>query len=155
MEQAQLQVFIQSVIDYFNKMTNSPVDVGVPFLKDNDKSILLGYTGAIGISGEMRGAIYFTADGDFLSELIKIITPNIEINEEQLTGMVGELANTISGNAQKTLGNDYHISVPILFMNNRQEDHSSLEIQASTFVVPLRWNGHNAFLAVGLEGMKI
>lgn len=151
MQQAQLQVFIQSVVDYFNKMTDSPVEVGVPFLKDDNKSLLLGYTGVIGISGNMRGAIYFTADDNFLSDLIDRITPGVKITEQQLSGMVGELANTISGNAQKALGREYHISVPIVFTQSNLTGNSSMEIKASTFVIPLRWNSHNAFLAVGLE----
>lgn len=151
MEHAQLQVFIKSVVEYFNKVTGTVIDIGVPFLRDDDKKILLEYTGAIGISGRVRGAIYLTADDKFLSELIDKITPGLEKTEQHLSGMVGELANTISGNAQKTLGQDYHISVPIVFTNPNTADKSTLEIQASTFVIPLRWNNHNAFLVVGLE----
>ena len=151
MEQQQLQVFMESVVEYFNKMTDTPVEVGVPFLKDQAKNVLLGHTGVIGISGKMRGAIYFTADDAFLADLIHRISPGVNGNAEHLSAMVGELANTIAGNAQKTLGSDYHISIPIVFTTPDARQKSTLELQAATFVVPLRWHGHNAFLAVGLE----
>ena len=151
MEQQQLQVFIESVVDYFNKMTDTPVEVHVPFLKDESKSVLLSYTGVIGISGTMRGAIYFTADEQFLTDLVDRITPGLEQSGQHLSAMVGELANTIAGNAQRTLGADYHISIPIVFTTPDAKQKNTLELKAATFVVPLQWHGHSAYLAAGLE----
>jgi chemotaxis protein CheX len=151
MEQQQLQVFIESVIEYFNKMTDTPVEVHVPFLKDEKQSVLLSHTGVIGISGAMRGAIYFTADDKFLADLVDRITPGVESSDQHLSAMVGELANTIAGNAQRTLGSDYHISIPIVFTTPDARQKNTLELKAATFVVPLRWHGHDAYLAAGLE----
>lgn len=151
MEQQQLQVFIESVVEYFNKMTDTPVDVGVPFLKDEAKSVILSLTGVIGISGTMRGAIYFTADEQFLSDLIERITPGSDPSIQNQSAMVGELANTIAGNAQKTLGAGYHISIPIVMTTPDASQHNTLELRTSTFVVPLRWHGNSAYLVAGLE----
>ena len=151
MEQQQLQVFIESVVEYFNKMTDSPINVGVPFLKDEAKNVILNLTGVIGISGTMRGAIYFTAEEQFLSDLIERITPGVDPSLRNQSAMVGELANTIAGNAQKTLGSGYHISIPIVMMTPDVSQQNSLELKTATFVVPLRWHGHNAYLVAGLE----
>ncbi|MBN2443629.1 MAG: chemotaxis protein CheX, partial [Spirochaetales bacterium] len=114
MEQDQLKIFIQSMLTYFNKITGTPIDVGVPFLKKPDQNILLQYTGAIGISGKMRGAIYLTADEEFLYALLIKIMPTAPKEKKQLAGMVGELANTIAGNAQSALGKDFLISIPMI-----------------------------------------
>lgn len=151
MEEQQLQVFIESVVEYFNKMTDSPVEVSVPFLKEEGKSVLLSHTGVIGISGTMRGAIYFSADEKFLADLIDRVSPGAPITAQHVSAMVGELANTIAGNAQKTLGSEYHISIPIVFTTPDARQQSTLELKAATFVVPLRWHTHNAYLVAGLE----
>ena len=151
MEQEQLTIFIQSMIDYFNKIADSPIDVGVPFLKKAGQNILLHYTGAIGISGKMRGAIYITADEDFLYELLKKIMPGIKKEKGHLSSMVGELANTIAGNAQKTLGKEFLISIPMILTNPGEAKESTFELQAPTFIIPFKWLDYQAFLAVGLS----
>ncbi len=151
MEKIQLGIFIQSIIDYFSKMTDSPAEAGVPFLKSEERTILKTYTGVIGISGKLKGAIYFTADKDFLSTLLDNIMPGIEKTDQTLSDISGEIANTIAGNAQETLGKDFHISVPIIFTKAQPEGSSSLKIQAATFVIPLLWKGYEAALVVGIE----
>jgi chemotaxis protein CheX len=150
MEQEQLQIFVESITDYFRKTTGSPIEAGVPYLKPEDKNILLNYTGVIGISGKMQGAIYITADKEFLSELMDKIMPGGEKSLKRLSGMAGELANTIAGNAQKTLGKEFNISIPMIISRESGDDMSSLELKAPTFVIPIKWIGHEAFLVVGL-----
>ena len=151
MKDFQIQIFVQSITNYFDKITDTAAETGVPFLKEEEKNILMEYTGVIGISGKIKGAVYFTADDNFLSELLECITPGAEKSNENLADIAGELANTISGNAQEILGRGFHISVPIIFSKSDSTEQSSLKIKASTFVIPLRWKSHKAFLAVGLE----
>lgn len=150
MEQEQLQIFIESVIDYFSKITKTSVETGVPYLKDETKSVLLAYTGVIGISGKMQGAIYITADEDFLFELMKQLMPNAEKSSKRMSDMAGELANTIAGNAQKSLGREFNISIPIVLTSQGESDSGSLELKAPTFVIPLKWQNHEANLVVGI-----
>ncbi len=150
MDKEQLKVFIDNIKDYFQKVTAYPVDVGVPFLKDESSNLLLDYTGVIGISGKMKGAVYITAGEDLVARLIGHITPREKVSPDDLASMIGELANTIAGNAQKTLGPEFHISVPIILTRNRTGTSSSIIIKAPTFVLPLKWQGLIAYLAVGL-----
>jgi chemotaxis protein CheX len=150
MDKEQLQVFIANIKDYFNKVTGSVVEVGVPFLKDESSSILLGFTGVIGISGKLRGAVYITAGETLLRKLIDFIAPRKNASIEDLASMIGELANTIAGNAQKSLGPEFHISVPIILTRDVSGASSSIIIKAPTFVLPLQWKEEMAFLAVGL-----
>lgn len=151
MEQEKLKIFIDSVIDYFDKMTGTKLETGVPYLKGDDSNVLMNYTGVIGISGKMIGAIYFTAQEDFLFELLKKIMPSAEKSEKKLASMAGELANTIAGNAQKTLGSDFYISIPMILTNDSDVNSSSLELKAPTFVIPLKWLNHEAYLVIGLQ----
>lgn len=151
MEQEQLQIFIKSIIDYFNKITGIPIEPGVPYLKDSLTNVILEYTGVIGISGKMQGAIYITADEQFIYELILNIMPGSEKSEEKISSMAGELANTIAGNAQKTLGKEFHISIPMVLTNKSNSHSNSFELRAPTFVVPLKWKEYPAYLVVGLK----
>ncbi|MBN1409407.1 MAG: chemotaxis protein CheX [Spirochaetales bacterium] len=147
----QLKVFIESIIEYFNKITGIPIDVGVPYLKEENKIFLLAYTAAIGISGKMRGAVYLTAEKEFLSELIRKIMPRPSLTDEQLTSMAGELANTIAGNAQKVFGSEFLISIPMIFTSENRDRAGFLNLQVPTFVIPMKWNENQAFLAIGLK----
>lgn len=151
MEEEQLKVFMDSVSEYFIKTTGSPIEIGVPYLLEDNKSILQSFTGVIGISGKMQGAIYITADGDFLFNLILKIMPGAQRTEKRLSGMAGELANTIAGNAQKTLGKEFYISIPMILTSDRTGDANTFILEAPTFVIPLRWNGNQASLVVGLR----
>jgi len=151
MKDFQIQIFVKSITNYFDKITGISAETGIPFLKEKGKSILMEYTGLIGISGKIKGAVYFTADEIFLSELLEYITPGAEKTNENLADITGELANTISGNTQETLGRDFHISVPVIFSKSNSTGKGSLIIKASTFVIPLRWKTNKAYLAVDLE----
>lgn len=151
MQQEQLIIFIESIQDYFKKITGTPVIIGVPYLKEIDRVDLLKYTGAIGISGRIRGAIYFTAEEEFIYKLLCRIMPGSERTTRNLASMTGELANTIAGNAQKTLGSEFHISVPMVITNGNDTNKSSLAIEAPTFIIPLKWENQHASLGVGLE----
>jgi chemotaxis protein CheX len=150
MEKEQLKLFVTSIKDYFLKVTGSPIEVGVPFLKDESSNLLLAYTGVIGISGKMKGAVYITADDELVTKLIGYITPKPSVTPEDLSSMVGELANTIAGNAQKTLGPEFHISVPIILTRSKAGTSSSIIIKAPTFILPLQWQELVAYFAVGL-----
>lgn len=151
MEQEQLKVFMDSVSDYFIKTTGSAIEIGVPYLLEDNKSILQSFTGVIGISGKMQGAIYITADGDLFYDLMLKIMPGGQRTDKRLAGMAGELANTIAGNAQKTLGKEFYISIPMLLTSERSGDMNTFTLEAPTFVIPLRWSGHQASLVVGLR----
>jgi chemotaxis protein CheX len=149
-DQDQLKIFVSNINDYFLKVTKSPVTIGVPFLKDESGNLLLDYTGVIGISGKMKGAVYITADGELLTRLVNHITPKEKPTGEDLSSMIGEIANTIAGNAQKTLGPGFHISVPIVLTRDKSGASGSIIIKAPTFVIPLQWMENEAFVAVGL-----
>lgn len=63
--------------------------------------------------------------------------------------MIGEMANTISGNASEAFGRDFQISVPLVITGN--PEGVDLLNRAPGFVVPVQWKTHKAYLVVGVE----
>ncbi len=151
MDQEKLQIFIMSISEYFKKITGLSIETGVPFFKEEGKNVLLNYTGVIGISGKMKGAVYITAGEKFFSDLLEKIMPGMAKTDKRLSGMAGELANTIAGNAQKTLGKEFLISIPMILTNSGDSSNNTFELQAPTFIIPLKWLDNEAFLVVGLK----
>jgi chemotaxis protein CheX len=63
--------------------------------------------------------------------------------------LVGEVANTISGNARKDFGRDFVISVPSVLAGERPDIPASNGTRS--FVIPINWRSHSAKLIVALK----
>lgn len=148
MQENELKIFINSTMGYFENFSPEKPEIGVPYPKKSD-ALLLEYTGAIGISGARKGCIYITATTDFLSELIQLMPGAPKADEAARLDMIGELANTVSGNAQNAFGAEFVISVPMVVTGTAANIHLPLELP--TFVIPFTWKGHRSFLVVGLK----
>lgn len=148
MTERELRAFIDVVTRYFDDVTSIPAEMGVPFVKEQ-AAVLLDLTGLIGISGARRGGIYVTAPRGMLAALAAVILGTDAVEDEDILDMVGELANTIAGNMRATFGSTFMISVPIVVEGKPDDIH--LRLKPPVFVIPIRWNGHNCYLSVGLE----
>jgi chemotaxis protein CheX len=62
--------------------------------------------------------------------------------------LVGEVANTISGNARRDFGRDFVISVPSVLSGERPEIPQ--KPGSRSFVIPINWRSHSAKLIVSL-----
>ena len=69
------------------------------------------YTGVIGISGARNGIVYFTAPRGMLTVLLMRMQET-DTSEENMKDLVGEVANTISGNARRDFGKDFSSRCP-------------------------------------------
>lgn len=145
MDEKDLQVFISAVGRYFQQMFHEDAVVDVPFLQ-GDRKVILDFTGMIGISGTQKGAIYFTASTALVDEMLKHLKQ--DITDEKRGDIVGELANTISGNARREFGKEFHISVPMVIRGAIQA--LSFPKRVQPFVIPFGWRSHKAYLIVGL-----
>jgi chemotaxis protein CheX len=63
--------------------------------------------------------------------------------------LVGEVANTISGNARKDFGKDFMISVPQVVAGEPEKVAPPDNMRS--FVIPINWRSHSAQLVVCLE----
>jgi chemotaxis protein CheX len=142
------QLFIDSVKNYFERMTDGVAETGVPYIK-NDELVLKDYTGLIGISGNRKGFIYITGEKSLYNELVKILLAVSTPDEDDILDIAGELANTVSGNVREVFGNEFMISVPILFQGTPEKIKIARDVPV--YVVPLEWKNHKAYLVIGIK----
>lgn len=150
MNSKEITYFLSVINDYFITISNTKPETGVPFLKEDDKSIIQDMTGIIGISGLRKGAVFFTASKEMLLDLYKEI---FGVNENPdniiLADLVGEISNTISGNLRDFYGEHFLISVPIVCIG--KETEIRIKIPKPVFVIPIKWKNHTSYLVAGLE----
>ncbi len=148
MKETDLHFFIDSILNYFKEVSGEDASTGIPYIK-GDEPIVLEFTGIIGISGKRKGSVYFTATQAMLKELGKIILGTDDLGNEEIKDLVGEIANTISGNVRQAYGSDFMISVPVVVEGEAKDIKLPHDLQ--TFVIPLTWGDHESFLVVCLE----
>ena len=148
MNETDLHFFIDSTVNYFEEVTNEKATAGIPYIKD-DEPVVLEYTGIIGISGKRKGSIYVTASDTMLSSIAKVILGLDEIGKDDIKDLVGEIANTISGNVRQAYGSDFMISVPVVVEGKAKDIKLPDNIQS--FVIPITWKEFKSYLVVCLE----
>jgi len=148
MNETDLHFFIDSTVNYFEEVTSEKASAGIPYMKD-EEPVVLEYTGIIGISGKRKGSIYVTTSEKMLSSIAKLILGIEEIGKEDIKDLVGEIANTISGNVRQAYGSDFMISVPVVVEGKAKDIKLPDNIQS--FVIPITWKEHKSFLVVCLE----
>lgn len=148
MNETDLHFFIDSTVNYFEEVTSEKAVSGIPYIKD-ESPIVLEYTGIIGISGKRKGSIYITTTEAMLYEIAHIILGIEEVKRDDIKDLVGEIANTISGNVRQAYGSDFMISVPVVVEGKAKDIKVPDNIQS--FVIPLNWRNFESYLVVCLE----
>lgn len=148
MDENDIKVFVEGATYYFQHVSKEPAVVQVPYLISHNESLIYDYTGIIGISGNRRGNVYFTAPRQMLSYLL-MTQGETDITDDNCTDLVGEIANTLSGNARRDLGKDFMISVPVVLQGKPEQ--LLLAKENRSFVIPIQWHKHTAALVVSLE----
>jgi chemotaxis protein CheX len=148
MKESELKVFVNGVTNFFNKLGPEQVKVGVPYVKEGNQFIS-EITGVIGLTGKRRGGIFITCGNSMVDEVILLYSGMEDKSAEARKDMIGEIANTISGNASDAFGTDFQISVPIVITG--KPDGVDMPTRVPTFVIPLHWKSYKAYLVVGVE----
>jgi chemotaxis protein CheX len=148
MDDQDIQVFITGVRRYFESLrTDARVVIEPPFIKDQERP-LLEYTGIIGISGKAHGAVCFTANGVMLEKILGLLNESPS-GREMLCDLVGEIANTLSGNAREEFGRDFLISVPVVA--TEKDFGFRFPEDGRNYVIPIIWQTQKAYLLVCLS----
>ena len=148
MDDQDIQVFITGVRRYFESLKpDSGVVIEPPFIKDQERP-LLEYTGIIEISGKAHGAVCFTANGLMLKNILAFLNGSPG-SKEILCDLVGEIANTLSGNAREEFGRDFLISVPVVATAN--DSTFPFPEDGRNYVIPIIWQSEKAYLLVCLS----
>ena len=150
MSEATLKVFIDSVINYFRATSDGNVKVGTPYLAENAKPTCFGYTGIIGISGPYKGTVYFTAPKILLTHLLMSLGEQ-DTSNENIMDIVGEVANTLSGNARAEFGQEFMISVPVTISG--ECNTIKLPNELRSYVIPVYWKAYSAAVVICLESV--
>jgi chemotaxis protein CheX len=139
------QIFLKGLETFFTKLGQEP-EIGIPHPRESDFR-LMDYTGAIGLSGLSRGCIYVTSGSALLDAISSAY--NVPASEEVRLDTIGELANTIAGNAQDNTTSTFEISVPMVITGS--PDNILLPMRTPVFIVPFSWKGQKGFLGIGVN----
>ena len=148
MLETQLQIFIDGAVRYFKHINCKDVSIGTPYLAENSTPMAFDFTGIIGISGPNKGCVYFTAPSALLKHLLMSMG-EMETHEENIIDLVGEVANTISGNARSEFGPEFMISVPVMMQGPPNSLHFPKDLRS--YVIPIYWKAYSAAVVICLQ----
>lgn len=148
MKEKKIQAFVEVVRHYFDQFSDGELVVDTPYLSEEKQPKVYDYTGVIGISGVMRGVVYVTAS----TELLKVVLKDLheENNSEaMMVDLVGEIANTVAGNARSEFGPEFHISTPFVFKGSPTS--IILPKEGRSFIIPILWQHEVGEIVACLE----
>lgn len=145
----EIKVFVDAVGNYFLQIANERAAVRGAYLADGcERPPTFDYTGLINVSGRYRGSIYFSAPRILVRRLLYAMH-EFQHSDEMLLDAVGEIANTLAGNARKYFGEFMQISVPITIAG--ASDSVAITRRTRPYVIMVDWNQNKASLVVDLE----
>ncbi len=146
LREEELKTFVEGTTNYFEVAAQQPATIGSPYLMEGAPAVH-DYTGVISISGKREGVVYFTAPRAMLTVLLMKMQEN-DFSHETMRDLVGEVANTISGNARRDFGRDFVISVPSVLAGEKPA--MPQKPGQRCFIIPINWRSHSAKLVVSL-----
>ena len=148
MQEQHLQVFIDGAVHYFKQAKASDVNVGTPYLADTKSPAAFDCTGIIGITGPFEGCVYFTAPSALLRHIL-LSLGEVDNGPEYMRDLVGEIANTISGNARAEFGSEFMISVPVMVDGAPESIYLPKDVRS--YVIPIYWKAYSAAIVICLR----
>ena len=156
-ERAQIDVFIDSLKRYFRHLDGvasgpaNKLEIGAPYLLRDAQTMGLGYTGMINVSGTQSGTVFVSA-GSTLLKRILLSYGEHNLSSEHKRDLIGEVANTLAGNARRHLGAEFHISTPRVLEG--PIDPKRFDLNDRCFTLPFRWRSNKAELIVSINSAK-
>jgi chemotaxis protein CheX len=144
------RVFVDAVTNYFKHLSGEPALIRSAYLADKALP-RYDYTGLITLSGQFRGSVYFSASSVMAAKLL-LAMRETDTGKNNLLDIVGEVANTIAGNARKHYGAKLEISTPITIYGHHDEVRSA--VRARPFAIELQWQQSEGVVLVDLEIAK-
>ena len=148
LEDRDIRAFVYGTTHYFEVAAQQAATVGSPFLVTHGSPEIHDYTGVIVVTGRRNGVVCFTAPRGMLTVLLMKMNES-NVSHENLCDLVGEVANTISGNVRRDFGKDFSISAPTIVSGNAAA--IQLPQGCRPVVIPINWRSHAAKLVVCLQ----
>lgn len=144
--EVELKQFVDSVRRYFSVITKQEPQITSAFLGTRD---VQGheFNGLVSFSGSYNGHVMVSMPAPMLRELL-LMQHETELSDPHLLDAVGEIANTLAGNARKTLGAGLEISVPVTLQGAAG---IQARVRQRPYVITLRWNHQPALVFVDME----
>jgi chemotaxis protein CheX len=142
----ELKFFVDSVRHYFRVLSKQEPTVTSAFLGTGDME---GheFNGIVTFSGNYNGHVIVSMPPQLLKELLLMQGEN-DLSETNLLDAVGEIANTLGGNARKALGSALQISVPVKLQG---ASGIKARVRKRPYVITLRWNHQPALVCVDMS----
>lgn len=146
LREEDLRMFVESIRRYFQVTTQIAPEITSAYLGTGD---LEGYdfNGIVSFNGSYTGHVVVSMPGAPLKELL-LLQKESDLSDAALLDAVGEVSNTLAGNARKSLGPGLEISVPVR-MQGRQG--TLTRFRQHPYVITLRWNSYPAVVWVDLQ----
>ncbi len=146
LHEAELKLFVDSVRRYFQVLTKQEPQVTSAFLGTGDVDGH-DFNGIVTFSGSYNGHVMVSMPPQLLRELL-LLQGETDLSENNLLDAVGEIANTLGGNARKSLGAGLQISVPVKLHGS---SGVKPRVRKHPYVITLRWNHQPAMVCVDME----
>jgi chemotaxis protein CheX len=146
--EAEVGVFVNSVMHYFETAVQQPAACGIPHLALRRRPELSDYTGVIRISGRSDGLVFFTAPRSMLRVMLMCMR-DTDLSHDHLCELVGEIANTLSGDAQRNFR--HQSSVSVLSVVHDRDAPMVYPPDSRPIVIPIAWRSYQARLVVCVD----
>lgn len=146
--ETKVGVFVNSVMHYFESAVQQPAACGIPHLALRRSPELSDYTGIIRISGQSDGVVVFTAPRSMLCVMLMCMQ-HTDLSHDHLCELVGEIANTLSGAAQRNFRHQFSVSAPSVVHD--RDAPVAYPAEARPIVIPIAWRSYQARLVVCLD----
>jgi len=146
LQESELKLFVDSVRRYFQVITRQEPQITSAFLANGDVEAY-DFNGIVSFSGSYNGHVMVSMPGPLLRELL-MLQRETDLSDGNLLDAVGEIANTLGGNARKTLGAGLQISVPVKL---RGASGIQARVRKRPYVITLRWGHQPALVCVDME----
>ncbi len=146
LDDTELKLFVHSVCRYFSVTTSQEPQITSAYLGTTS---IEGheFNGLVSFTGSYRGHVMVSMPGKLLRELL-LLQRETDLNDANLLDAVGEIANTLAGNARKSLGAGLDISVPVRLQGAAG---FAARVRHRPYVITLRWNHQPALVVVDME----
>ena len=145
LKESDLRLFIDSVRRYFEVTSHVSPEITSAFLGVGD---VQGheFNGIVRFSGPLTGQVTVSLPLRAVRELL-VIQHETTFTEANLLDAVGEIANTLAGNARRSLGRELDISVPTTV---RGAHVAAERARRHPYVITFRWNTYPGMVCVDL-----
>ena len=140
------RLFVDSIKNYLRVTTRQEPQITSAFLGTGDVQGF-EFNGIVTFSGAYNGQVIVSMPARLLRELL-LLQHETDLNDGNLLDAVGEISNTLAGNARKTLGSGLEISVPIKIQG---APGVKSRVHKHPFVITLRWGHHEAMVCIDME----